>query len=59
MAAAANPYRILSNVSGFPDGRYVSRVAPSWLKAGLIRAAITIMGSIKTSEKRIAFRPLR
>jgi hypothetical protein len=53
------PYIIDSKVKGFPLGRYISIVPPSWLKAGLMRAEIRKIGSIYSKLNRIAFLPFK
>ena len=53
------PYRMLSSVRGFPDGRYVTTVTPSWEKAGLMMAVSSSIGTMYFSVKPAAFLPFK
>ena len=57
MTAAATPYSMDSSVSGFPLGKYVKIVMPSWLNAGFTSAASAAMGSSPMTANRTAFCP--
>ena len=57
ITAAAAPYKADSSVSGFPPGKYASIVTPSWLKATLNTADITITGARTAKSVKAARRP--
>ena len=51
------PYKMLSNVSGFPLEKYSKMVVPSWLKAGLIKEVNSTIGKQIFSKNNTLFFP--